>query len=140
VHRREFVTLVRGAAAAWPLVARAQSGESMRRVGVLTNLTQVDPEGPARDDAFVQGLKELGWIESGNVRIIRRWTEGYAERSRQYAAELVGLGLDAILTIGSAGLIPLLQVTRTIPIVFTIVPDPVGAGFFTSEAHRMPHD
>src|SRR3954465_13173236 len=68
-----------------------------------------------------RGLKELGWIESGNLRIIRRWTEGDPERSREYAAELVGLGLDAILTTGSAGLIPLLQVTRTTPIVFTIV-------------------
>ena len=127
MRRREFISLL-GGAAAWPLAARAQSGESMRRVGVLTNLTHNDPEGRARDDAFVQGLKELGWIESGNLRIIRRWTEGDPERSREYAAELVGLGLDAILTTGSAGLIPLLQVTRTIPIVFTIVPDPVGAG------------
>ncbi|MGZ3360744.1 MAG: ABC transporter substrate-binding protein, partial [Xanthobacteraceae bacterium] len=114
IGRREFITLI-GGAAAWPVVARAQSGESMRRVGVLTNLTQNDPEGRARDDAFVQGLKELGWIESGNLRIIRRWTEGDPERSRQYAAELVGLGLDVILTTGSAGLIPLLQVTHTIP-------------------------
>jgi putative ABC transport system substrate-binding protein len=81
----------------------SSSPESMRRVGVLTNLTHNDPEGRARDDAFVQGLKELGWIESGNLRIIRRWTEGDPERSRQYAAELVGLGLDAILTTGSAG-------------------------------------
>ena len=76
MRRREFITLLGGTAAAWPLAARAQSGESMRRVGVLTNLTHNDPEGRARDDAFVQGLKELGWIESGNLRIIRRWTEG----------------------------------------------------------------
>jgi putative ABC transport system substrate-binding protein len=81
MKRREFITLI-GGVAAWPVVARAQSGESMRRVGVLTNLTQNDPEGRARDDAFVQGLKELGWIESGNLRIIRRWTEGDPERSR----------------------------------------------------------
>jgi len=105
IRRREFITLF-GGAAAWPMAARAQSGESMRRVGVLTNLTQNDPEGRARDDAFVQGLKELGWIESGNLRIIRRWTEGDPERTRQYAAELVGLGLDAILTTCSARLIP----------------------------------
>src|SRR6478609_7951555 len=134
MRRREFITLLGGTAAAWPLAARAQSGESMRRVGVLTNLTHNDPEGRARDDAFVQGLKELGWIESGNLRISRRWTEGAPERTRQYAAELVGLGLDAILTTGSAGLVPLLQVTRTVPIVFTIVPDPVGAGFVDSLA------
>jgi putative ABC transport system substrate-binding protein len=134
VKRREFITLLGGAAAAWPIAALAQSGESMRRVGVLTNLTQNDPEGRARDEAFVQGLKELGWVESGNLRIVRRSTEGDPERSRQYAAELVGLGLDVILTTGSAGLIPLLQVTRTIPIVFTVVPDPVGAGFIKTLA------
>src|SRR3954466_2824345 len=136
--RREFITLL-GGATAWPLAARAQSGESMRRVGVLTNLTQNDPEGRARDDAFVQGLKELGWVESGNLRIIRRWTEGDPERSRQYAAELVGLGLDVILTTGSAGLIPLLQVTRTILFVFTIVPDPVGARFIAQRDGACRH-
>jgi putative ABC transport system substrate-binding protein len=128
MKRREFITLL-GGAAVWPLAARAQSGERIRRVGVLTNLTQNDSEGRARDEAFVQGLQQLGWTEAGNLRIVRRWTEGDPERSRQYAAELVGLAPDVILTTGSAGLIPLLQVTRTIPIVFTIVPDPVGAGF-----------
>jgi putative ABC transport system substrate-binding protein len=134
MKRREFITLLGGAAATWPLAARAQHGERMRRVGVLTNLTQTDSEGRARDEAFVQGLLQLGWTEGGNLRIDRRWTEGDAERGRQYAAELVALAPDVILTTGSAGLIPLLQVTRTIPIVFTIVPDPVGAGFIDSLA------
>ena len=95
MRRREFITLLGGAAAAWPLAARAQSGESMRRVGVLTNLTHNDPEGRARDDAFVQGLKELGWIESGNLRIIRRWTEGDLRAPCQYAGDLVVLVLGA---------------------------------------------
>jgi putative tryptophan/tyrosine transport system substrate-binding protein len=134
MKRREFITLVGGAAAAWPFGARAQQPERMRRVGVLTNLTQNDSEGRARDEAFVQGLLQLGSTEGGNLRIDRRWTEGDAERGRQYAAELVALAPDVILTTGSAGLIPLLQVTRTIPIVFTIVPDPVGAGFVDSLA------
>ena len=126
--RREFVALFGATAGTWPLAAQAQSAGRMRRVGVLTNLTQTDSEGGARDEAFVQGLRQLGWTEGDNLRIDRRWTEGDAERGRQYAAELVALAPDVILTTGSAGLIPLLQVTRTIPIVFTIVPDPVGAG------------
>jgi putative ABC transport system substrate-binding protein len=132
MKRREFIMLLGGAAATWPLAARGQLGERMRRVGVLTNLTQTDSEGRARDEAFVQGLRQLGWTESDNLRIDRRWTEGDAERGRQYATELVALAPNVILTTGSAGLIPLLQVTRTIPIVFTIVPDPVGAGFVDS--------
>src|SRR5262245_33401061 len=134
IGRREFVALLGSAAAAWPLAARAQSGARMRRVGLLTNLTQEDSEGLARDEAFVQGLRQLGWTEGDNLRIDRRWTDGDAERARQYATELVALAPDVILTTGSAGLIPLLQVTRTIPIVLTIVPDPVGAGFVDSLA------
>jgi putative ABC transport system substrate-binding protein len=133
MKRREFITLL-GGAAAWPLEALAQSGERMRRVGVLTNLARTDSEGRARDEAFVQGLRQLGWTEGDKLRIDRRWTDGDAERGRQYASELVALAPDVILTTGSAGLIPLLQATRTIPIVFTIVPDPVGAGFIDSLA------
>jgi putative ABC transport system substrate-binding protein len=134
IGRREFITLLGGAVAAWPIAARSQSRERMRRVGVLTNLTQTDSEGRARDEAFVQGLRQLGWTEGDNLRIDRRWTAGDAERGRQYAMDLVALAPDVILTTGSAGLIPLLQVTRSIPIVFTIVPDPVGAGFVDSLA------
>jgi ABC-type uncharacterized transport system substrate-binding protein len=126
MRRREFITLL-GGAVALPIAARAQSGERKRRIGVLTNLTRADAEGRARDDAFVQGLRQLGWTES-NVSIMRRWTEGEPERAQEYAADLVALMPDVIL------LIPLLQVTRTIPIVFTVVPDPVGAGFVDSLA------
>jgi ABC-type uncharacterized transport system substrate-binding protein len=133
MKRREFIAGL-ASAAAWQVAARAQSPERIRRVGVLTNLTEADAEGRARDEAFVQGLREFGWTESINVSIIRRWTEGEPERAREYAAELVALKPDVILTTGSAGLIPLLQVTRTIPIVFTVVPDPVGAGFIDSLA------
>jgi putative ABC transport system substrate-binding protein len=131
MRRREFITLL-GGAAAWPLAARAQQGERMRRIGVLTNLAESDPEGHARHAAFLQGLQELGWREGRNLRLEYRSTAGDAERGQKYAAELVALAPDVILTTGSAGLVPLLQATRTIPIVFTIVPDPVGAGFVDS--------
>jgi putative ABC transport system substrate-binding protein len=131
-NRREFITLLGGAAAAWPLVARAQQGERMRRIGVLTNLAENDPEGQVRHAAFLKGLQELGWLEGRNLRVESRWTGGDTSRGQKYAAELVALAPDVILTTGSAGLVPLLQVTRTIPIVFTIVPDPVGAGFVDS--------
>jgi len=133
MRRRAFISLL-GGAAAWPLAARGQQGERMRRIGVLTNLTESDSEGRARDAAFLQVLNQLGWIEGSNLRIDRRWTEGDAERGRKYAVELVALAPDVILTTGSAGLVPMLQATRTIPIVFTIVPDPVGAGFVDSLA------
>src|SRR6516225_6949564 len=133
-NRREFITLLGGAAAAWPLVARAQQGERMRRIGVLTNLAENDPEGQVRHAAFLKGLQQLGWLEGRNLRVESRWTGGDTSRGQKYAAELVALAPDVILTTGSAGLVPLLQVTRTIPIVFTIVPDPVGAGFVDSLA------
>ena len=133
MRRREFIAGLAGAAA-WPGLVRAQASGRMRRIGVLTNLTRTDTEGSARDEAFAQGLRELGWIESANLVIDRRWTEGEPELVRKYAEELVGLAPEVILTTGSAGLVPLLQLTRTIPIVFTIVPDPVGAGFVESMA------
>jgi putative tryptophan/tyrosine transport system substrate-binding protein len=134
MRRREFISLIGGSAAAWPLMARAQQADTVRRIGVLTNLSKDDPEGRARDDAFVERLRQLGWSEDRNLRIEERRTGGSAELARKYAAELVALAPDVIMTTGSAGLIPLLQVTRTIPIVFTIVPDPVGAGFVDSLA------
>ena len=133
MRRREFIALL-GSAAAWPAATYAQQGERIRRIGLLTNLSKSDAEGHARDDAFVQGLRQLGWTEGANLQIDRRFTDGDAERARQYAQELVALQPDVILTTGSAGLVPLLQVTRTVPIVFTIVPDPVGAGFVDSLA------
>ena len=133
MRRRDFLGVL-GIAAAWPVTARAQQGERVRRIGLLTNLSQSDTEGRARDGAFVEGLRQLGWAEGANLQIDRRFTDGDAERAHQYARELVALTPDVILTTGSAGLVPLLQVTRTVPIVFTIVPDPVGAGFVDSLA------
>ena len=128
MRRRQFISLI-GGAAAWPLAARAQQSERMRRIGVLTNLTENDPEGQSRNEAFRQGLHQLGWTDGGNVRIDYRGTLGDAERTRRYAAELVALAPDVILATGSAAAGPLLQATRTVPIVFVNVPDPVGAGF-----------
>jgi putative ABC transport system substrate-binding protein len=129
VRRRAFITLLGGAAATWPLAARAQQAERVRRIGILTNLAEDDPEERARNAAFLQALQQLGWSEGRNLRIERRSGAGDAERIRRNAVELVALTPDVIVAAGSASLIPLLQVTRTVPVVFTIVPDPVGAGF-----------
>jgi ABC-type uncharacterized transport system substrate-binding protein len=134
LKRREFITLLGGAAVAWPLAARAQQRERMRRIGVLMALAADDPEGQARLTAFVQGLQELGWTDGRNVQIDYRWPAGDAERIRRYAAELAALAPDIILAGGGAVVPSLLQATRTIPIVFTQTPDPVGAGFVESLA------
>jgi putative tryptophan/tyrosine transport system substrate-binding protein len=134
MRRRGFITLLGGAAAAWPLAARAQQGERMRSVGVLMSLVADDPEGQARVAAFRQELQQLGWIEGRNVRIDIRWAAGDADRIRRYAAELVALAPDVILAIGAATTGPLRQATRTVPIVFVNVSDPVGAGFVASLA------
>jgi ABC-type uncharacterized transport system substrate-binding protein len=133
VKRREFITLM-GGAAAWPLAARAQEPDRMRRIGVLTNLVENDPEGQARDAAFLQGLQQLGWTDGRNVRIDIRRTLGDTDRARRDAAELVALAPDVILTTGSAAMGALQQTTRTVPIVFVTVIDPVGAGFVESLA------
>jgi putative ABC transport system substrate-binding protein len=133
MKRRAFITLLGGAAAAWPLAARAQ-GERVRRIGALMSTTADDPEGQARIAAFQQGLQQFGWMIGRNVRIDSRWPAGDSERLRRYAAELVALSPDVILATGSAAAEPLLQATRTVPIVFVIVPDPVGAGFVNSLA------
>jgi putative ABC transport system substrate-binding protein len=133
VRRREFITLL-GGAAAWPLAARAQPAERMRRIGVLMSVAADDPEGPVRVAAFAQGLQQLGWSGGRNVRIDYRWGAGDGDRIRSYAAELSAFAPDVILATGSATLGPLLQATRAVPIVFVHVPDPVGAGFVDSLA------
>jgi len=132
--RREFITLLGGAAAAWPLAARAQQGERIRRIGVLMPGAADDPEFQARMTAFVQGLAQLGWLDGRNVRIDTRWGVADADRIRKYAAELVALAPDVILAVGGAVVPPLLQATRSVPIVFTQTPDPVGGGFVDSLA------
>jgi len=132
IARRKFIAALSGASLTWPLTARAQQGERMRRIAVLWPLAADDPEGQARDAAFRQGLQQLGWTDGRNVRIDTRWSAGNAAEARQYAAELVALAPDVILAIGSASIGTLLQTTRTVPIVFAIVPDPVGSGFVDS--------
>ena len=134
MRRRKFITLLGGVAAGWPLAARAQQPEPIRRVGVLMSTAEDDAESKARIAAFLHGLQQSGWTEGRNVRIDIRWPAGDADRIRRYAAELVALAPDAILATGSATLGPLLQATRAVPIVFVIVPDPVGAGFVESLA------
>ena len=133
MRRREFIALI-GGAATWPLTARAQQPDRMRRIGVLMPLAADDPEAQARLAAFAQGLQELGWTDGRNVRIDTRWGAGDADEIRKYAAELVALAPDVILAAGGAVVGPLLQATRTVPIVFTQTPDPVGAGFVASLA------
>jgi len=133
MRRRDFITLIGGTAVAWPLAARAQQGERMRRIGVLVAVAD-DPEGQARIAAFLQGLQQLGWADGRNLQIDTRWGAGDADRFRKYAAELVALAPDVILAAGGAVVPPLLQATRSVPIVFTQTPDPVGAGFVDSLA------
>jgi putative tryptophan/tyrosine transport system substrate-binding protein len=128
------MSLLGGAVAAWPLAARAQQPERMRRVGVLMPNAADDPEYQARMAAFLHGLAQLGWIDGRNVRIDTRWGVADADRIRKYAAELVALAPDVILANSSAAIAPLLQATRTVPIVFTSVADPVGAGYVDSLA------
>jgi len=132
--RREFITLLGGAAAAWPLTARAQQREQMRRIGVLMNLTADDAEGQGRLAAFMQGLQEAGWSVGRNVRVDLRWGGGDPELYRSHAAELVALAPDVILAAGAIVTRALQRATRTIPIVFANAVDPVGMGFVASLA------
>jgi putative tryptophan/tyrosine transport system substrate-binding protein len=133
ISRRQFISAL-GSATAWPLTARAQQPERMRRIGVLMALAADDPEGQTRLVAFVQGLQESGWTDGRNVRIDTRWAAGDADRFRRYAAELIALAPDVILASGGTGVGVLLQATRTVPIVFTQTNDPVGAGYVDSLA------
>jgi putative tryptophan/tyrosine transport system substrate-binding protein len=129
MRRREFITLLGVGAAAWPLAAGAQPRERLRRIGVLINAAAEDPAAQSRLTAFLQELAQLGWTEGRNVRIDIRWAAGDAERTRKHAAELVALAPDLILTAGSPTTGPVLQATRSVPVVFVQVADPVGGGF-----------
>jgi putative ABC transport system substrate-binding protein len=132
--RREFITLLGGAAAAWPFTARAQQGERMRRIGVLLPATADDAEFQARVRAFLQELAQSGWTIGRNVRIDTRWATANADDIRRHAAELAALAPDVILVHGTSTVAPLLQATRSVPIVFTAVSDPVASGFVDSLA------
>jgi putative tryptophan/tyrosine transport system substrate-binding protein len=135
MRRHEFITLIGGVATTWPIAAHAQLGTRLRRIGAMMLLAEDDPQQKAWTEAFLQGLQEAGWTDHSNIQIDYRWgAGGDAARARRYAAELVALAPDVILAPGSAGLGPMLQATRDIPIVFVHVPDPVGAGFVDSLA------
>ena len=133
MRRRDFISLL-GAAAAWPLAASAQQPQQMRRIGVLMNVAADDPEAPARVGVLSQGLAELGWTIGRNVRIDYRWYAGNADAARKYAAELLALAPDVVVASGTLGVTAIQQGTRPVPIVFTLVADPVGAGIVNSLA------
>jgi ABC-type uncharacterized transport system substrate-binding protein len=135
MRRRSFITLLGGAAASWPLAARAQQADRVRRIGALIGAPSADnPDAQANIRAFLQVLQQLGWTDGGNVRIDIRWGAGNADDIRKYAAELAALAPDVIFASGTASVGPMLQATRTVPIVFANVADPVGAGFVDSLA------
>jgi ABC-type uncharacterized transport system substrate-binding protein len=138
MKRRNFIALL-GGAAAWPLAARAQQAAQTRRVGVLMNLAADDAEGLARVTAFVQALQQLGWTDGRNVRIDYRWAAGDPERFQRYAQELLTLGPDVTLASATPGIVALERASRTVPIVFVAVADPVGAGFVESLARPGGH-
>ena len=135
MKRREFTTLLIGAAAAWPLAARAQQGGRMRRVGVLIQFSESDPEGQARIAAFREELQKLGWSIGGNLQIDYRWAASNEERARSAAAELLELTPDVISANSTLPLRAVQQATRTVPIVFTTIIEPIGQGFVASLAH-----
>ena len=134
IRRRKFLATLLGGAAAWPLAARAQQAERVRRIGLFTNLAADDAESQARNAAFLQALQQLGWTNGANVRIDFRFGAGDAERNRRYASELVALAPDVIVATGSPVVEPLRQATRSVPIIFLQITDPVGAGLVASLA------
>jgi putative tryptophan/tyrosine transport system substrate-binding protein len=134
MRRRQFIALL-GGAAAWPIAVRAQQPERMRRIGILHAQSADDRERQASVAACRQELQRLGWTEGRNIRVDDRWSAGNAANTRQYAADLVALAPDVILASGIATLAPLLEATRSVPIVFVLVADPVGAGMVSSLSH-----
>jgi putative ABC transport system substrate-binding protein len=135
MRRRDFITLLGNAAVTWPFVARAQQSTRMRRVGALMPFAANDPQAQERNAAFLQGLQQLGWTVGQNIQIDYRWSGGSEDATQKYAAELVSLAPDVIFASGSAAAGPLRRATRTVPVVFANVPDPVGAGLVDSLAH-----
>jgi putative ABC transport system substrate-binding protein len=134
LKRREFITLLGGAAVAWPIATHAQPSKQMRRIGVLAAGVERDPDVQANHAAFLQGLEQLGWSDGRNIRIERRWAAGGAERLRRYATELVALVPDVIVASGNSSAVPLIQQAHEVPIVLVNVVDPVGSGYVASLA------
>ena len=133
MRRRDFIKLLGGAAAAWPIMAGAQQRERMRHIGVLMHSAEDDPEGKNRVGAFLQSLQEVGWAVGRNVTIDVRWAAADVELMRRFAKELVVLQPDLILTSSTPATAAMLQATHTIPVIFVLVADPVGSGFVTSQ-------
>ena len=134
MRRRDFITVLGGAAATWPIAARTQQSDRVRLIGLLISTTESDPEGQAQVAAIRQGLRRLGWVEGRNIQIHYRWSPD-PDRRRAYAAELVALNPEVIIACATSSLAALQQLTKTIPIVFAQVSDPLGMGFVTSFAH-----
>src|SRR5262245_37895726 len=135
IQRRKFLaTLIGGAAAAWPLAARAQQPAQVRRIGVLMPFAEDHPVGQARAAAFLQGLRQVGWTDGHNVRIDYRWSAGDSDNIHKFASELIALEPDVVMAFTSAAVTALRQATSTVPIVFAVVADPVGAGYVESLA------
>ena len=132
MRRRDFIKVIVGSAATWPLAALPQQGEHMRRIGVLMNTMSNDPESQIRLAAFAESLQQLGWIVGQNVSIDTRWSAGNLENLRKHSVELVALGPDVIMANSSAAVSHILDATHAIPVVFTTVTDPVGAGYVES--------
>ena len=132
MRRREFITLLGGAATTWPLAARAQQEQRVRRIAILMNVDNAEQR--TSYAAFVQRLQQLGWTDGHNVQIDARWAGGQASEIRKYATDIVALAPDVIVTTGTASMVPFLQATHTVPIVFANVADPVGAGFVETMA------
>ena len=132
MRRRDFIKAIVGSALTCPHLARAQQNGRIRRIAALMPTTATDAQGQARNAAFLQGLQQLGWTVGRNIQIDYRWSAGNVDDTRKYASELVALAPDIIFVPGSSAVAPLLQVTRSIPVVFTMVADPVGSGFVTS--------
>src|SRR5215831_8330910 len=129
MRRRDFIKAIVGSSVAWPLTARAQQDQRVRRIAVLMNLGSDDPQSKVRIAAFIQGLQQLGWTDGSDMRIETRWSMGDPDRARRYATELVTLAPDVILADGGTTVGTLQHVTRTVPVIFVNVTDPVAAGF-----------
>jgi putative ABC transport system substrate-binding protein len=139
MRRRDFIKGIVGSASAWPLAARAQQGERIRRIGVLMTLAETDPEAQSWLAAFTQELSQLGWTEGRNLRMEVRWVPGNIDLMRTTAKELIGLQPDVILSNSTAATAAFAREARTIPIVFAIVSDPVGSGFCEPPPPRRQH-
>jgi putative tryptophan/tyrosine transport system substrate-binding protein len=134
MRRREFITLLGGAAVAWPLAARGQQPERMRRIGMLMTIAADDPEAQPRFAAFRQELQRLGWTDGRDLRVDTRWFPGDVANARKNVAEMMSLVPEVILAAGNVAVAAALQASRSVPIVFVLVPDPVGQGFVDSLA------